>query len=116
QPPSVRSGRYDARRDTDGDAIWRNVVANDGTGAHDSVRADGDAVEDLGAGAHPGAVADRHAGRRASLLEHRHRWIREIVIASDDVRVGCDEHARADRDAARREDLAVEADVRAGCE
>ena len=35
------------------------------------------------------------------------------MIAADDVRVGSDQHAPADDDAARREDLAVEADVRA---
>ena len=46
-----------------------------------------DAVEDLRARAQPGAVADRDAGRRARLLEHRLRRIGEVVVAADDVAV-----------------------------
>ena len=55
-------------------------------------------------------------GRRPRLLEHGLRRIREVVIAADDVAVRRHQHAAADRDAARREHLAVEADVRAVAE
>ena len=52
---SVGSGtrRDDARRDTDCNGPDRNVLADHGPGTDDGVLADRDAVEDLGARAHP---------------------------------------------------------------
>ena len=55
----------------------------------------------------------RDAGRRPRLLEHGLRRIGEVVVAADHVAVRGQQRARADRDAAGRENLAVEADVRA---
>ena len=64
----------DAGRDADGDRREAgDVLADDRAGADDRAVADRDAVEDLRARAHPGAVADRHAGRCPRLLEHRLR-------------------------------------------
>ena len=74
----------------------RHVFAHDGAGADDGVRADGDAVEDLGARPGPGALANRHAQRAAALLEHGLRGIREVVIAADHVGVGRHQHASSD--------------------
>src|SRR5262252_2506246 len=86
---------------------------HDSAGADDGVLADRDAVEDFRARAEPRAVADRDAGRPPRLIEHGARRIGEVVIAADHVAVGGHQHPPADRDAARREHFAVEAEVRA---
>ena len=70
-----------------------------------------DAVEHLRAGAQPGPGAHRHAGGAAPLLEHRPAGVLPVVVAADDVAVGRQQRARAQLDARRRENLAVEADV-----
>src|SRR5438067_9027971 len=102
------AGRNDAGRNADGDGVRGNVLADDRACAHDGVRTNGDAVENLGARAQPRALADRDAGRRAPFVEHRFRGIRQIVIAADDIAVRGDEDAGTDDDAARGKDLAVE--------
>src|SRR2546421_1015359 len=108
--------RDDARGDADGDRGRRNVFANDGSGADDRMRTDGDAVENLRARANPRAVADRDAARHAPLLDDGLGGIGEVVIAADDVGIRRHQDTAADGHAARREHLAVEPDVRAVAE
>ena len=96
------------------------AMAPSGTASRTSARgadhrtiADRHAVEDLGARAQPCAGADPHARRGPRLLEDRARRVGEVVIAADDVAIRGEQGVAADPDLAGREDLTVEADVRA---
>ena len=100
-----------SRRDADGGGTLGDRFADDGAGADDGVGANVDAVQYLRARAKPRAVADGDAGRFARLLEHRTRGIAEVVIAADQVAVRGDQRVAPDPHAARRENLAIEADV-----
>src|SRR5262245_45375875 len=60
-------GGYDSCRNADGDGMVGDVVLHHSTRADNRVGTDGDAVEDLGACANPGAVADVHARGHARL-------------------------------------------------
>jgi hypothetical protein len=89
-----------------------DAFAYDRAGANDRVLADGDAVEDLGPGAEPHAVANDDPGGPPRLREHRRRRIREVMIAADDVPVRSHQDVGAERHTAGGEQLAIEADVR----
>src|SRR5262249_42665899 len=90
-----------------------DIVPDDGAGADDGARAEGDAVENLRACPEPRAVANRNPLRTSRLFEHRLRRIRKVVIAADHIDVGRQQHVGADADPAGGKDLAVETDVRA---
>ena len=110
------AGADDPGRHAGGDRAGRDRLAHDRARADDGVIADGHAVEDLGAGAEPDALAERDALRHAALLDHRARRIVHVVRAGAEVAVGGDQRLRPEGDPAGREDLAVEADVGAVAE